>query len=42
MTESVSPATRGTSAVIEPETVSPYLHDRGRILYNPLTGVSIP
>jgi pyruvate-formate lyase-activating enzyme len=42
MSETASPATRGTSAVIEPETVSPYLHDRGRILYNPLTGVSIP
>jgi hypothetical protein len=25
-------------AVAEPETVSPYLHDRGNALYNPLTG----
>jgi pyruvate-formate lyase-activating enzyme len=42
MSETASPAARGTSAVIEPETVSPYLHNRGRVLYNPLTGVSIP
>ncbi|HKD17388.1 MAG TPA: radical SAM protein [Thermoanaerobaculia bacterium] len=26
------------SAVAEPETVSPYLHDRGHLMYNPLTG----
>ena len=24
--------------VAEPETVSPYLHDRGQVMYNPLTG----
>ena len=42
MSETASPAPRGASAVIEPETVSPYLHNRGRVLYNPLTGVSIP
>lgn len=28
--------------VLEPETVSPYLHDRGTVLYNPLTGESLP
>jgi wyosine [tRNA(Phe)-imidazoG37] synthetase (radical SAM superfamily) len=27
--------------VIEQETVSPYLHNRGRVLYNPVTGASI-
>src|SRR4051794_10562459 len=30
------------SAVMDPETVSPFLHDRGSVLYNPLTGASIP
>jgi pyruvate-formate lyase-activating enzyme len=30
----------GASAVAE-EVVSPYLHNRGRVLYNPLTGASI-
>ncbi len=38
-------ASRGASAasaVVEAETVvSPYLHNRGRVLYNPATGVSI-
>lgn len=29
------------SAVLDPETVSPFLHDRGTVLYNPLTGASI-
>jgi MoaA/NifB/PqqE/SkfB family radical SAM enzyme len=42
MSESASPVPGSASAVLEPETVSPYLHDRGRVLYNPLTGVSIP
>ena len=27
--------------MVEAEAVSPYLHNRGRVLYNPLTGVSI-
>ena len=33
-------ASRSTAGVeeVEPETVSPYLHDRGESLYNPLTG----
>jgi hypothetical protein len=30
------------SALVEPETVSPYLHDRGASLYNPLTGSELP
>lgn len=29
-------------ALLEPETVSPFLHDRGTVLYNPLTGESLP
>jgi pyruvate-formate lyase-activating enzyme len=37
-----SSASRGASAVVEAEMVSPYLHNRGRVLYNPATGVSIP
>jgi MoaA/NifB/PqqE/SkfB family radical SAM enzyme len=31
-----------SSALAEPETVSPYLHDRGTSLYNPLTGRELP
>jgi pyruvate-formate lyase-activating enzyme len=42
MSESPSPASRGASAVVEAEMVSPYLHNRGKVLYNPATGVSIP
>ena len=30
------------AAVLEPERLSPFLHDRGDVLYNPLTGVSLP
>ena len=37
-----SSASGGASAVVEAEMVSPYLHNRGRVLYNPATGVSIP
>jgi len=32
---------RAGAAVLEPETVSPFLHDRGDVLYNPLTGASL-
>src|SRR6266542_247181 len=42
MSESPSPASRGASAVVEAEMVSPYLHNRGKVLYNPATGISIP
>ena len=41
MSDSPFPASRSTSALVEAETVSPYLHNRGRVLYNPITGVSI-
>ncbi len=30
------------SAVMEAETVSPYLHERGSVLYNPISGESLP
>ncbi|MEP6471064.1 MAG: radical SAM/SPASM domain-containing protein [Acidobacteriota bacterium] len=32
----------GQSAVLEADAVSPYLHDRGTLLYNPTTGQSLP
>jgi len=41
MSDSPFPSSRSTSALAEAETVSPYLHNRGRVLYNPITGVSI-
>ena len=28
--------------LLDPETVSPFLHDRGDCLYNPLSGESLP
>lgn len=40
MSETAPFAFPAASAVAE-ETVSPYLHNRGRVLYNPVTGVSI-
>jgi len=41
---SESPSLKGPalSSLLEPETVSPFLHDRGTALYNPLTGVELP
>jgi wyosine [tRNA(Phe)-imidazoG37] synthetase (radical SAM superfamily) len=30
------------TALLEPEAVSPFLHDRGTVVYNPLTGASLP
>jgi MoaA/NifB/PqqE/SkfB family radical SAM enzyme len=40
---SIGPAPAGSlSAVLEAEGVSPYLHDRGSVLYNPTTGESLP
>ena len=41
---SESSASRGpaVSTLLEPEMVSPFLHDRGTVLYNPLTGASLP
>ncbi len=35
-------ATPRPPALLEPEVVSPFLHDRGTVLYNPLTGESLP
>jgi MoaA/NifB/PqqE/SkfB family radical SAM enzyme len=35
-------ASRGLPALLEPERVSPFLHDRDTQLYNPLTGESVP
>jgi pyruvate-formate lyase-activating enzyme len=34
-------ASRGT-ALLEPDTPSPFLHDRGAVLYNPVSGASLP
>lgn len=41
MSELSSSASGSASAVVEAETASPYLHHRGRVLYNPVTGASI-
>jgi MoaA/NifB/PqqE/SkfB family radical SAM enzyme len=41
MSESPFVASKGASAVVEAEAVSPYLHDRGKVVYNPTTGASI-
>jgi pyruvate-formate lyase-activating enzyme len=35
-------ASGAAPAVAEPETVSPFLHDRGHAFYNPLTGKDLP
>jgi MoaA/NifB/PqqE/SkfB family radical SAM enzyme len=37
-----APATSRRTALLEPEAVSPFLHDQGPALYNPLTGESLP
>src|SRR5512134_2990747 len=44
MSESENPSSRPalSAATLEPETVSPYLHDRGSVLYNPVSGESLP
>jgi pyruvate-formate lyase-activating enzyme len=42
MSERPFTASPAASAVVEAETVSPYLHDRGSALYNPVTGATIP
>src|SRR5450432_1219180 len=41
MSEHGSPRIPG-GAVLAPETTSPYLHDRGTHVYNPLSGVTLP
>jgi len=38
----VASASSRLPALLEPERVSPFLHDRGTVLYNPLTGASLP
>lgn len=44
MNESENPSSRSTttSALLEAETISPYLHERGSVLYNPVSGESLP
>jgi pyruvate-formate lyase-activating enzyme len=44
MSERPETPPRGQSApaVAEPESVSPFLHDRGQSVYNPLTGKELP
>jgi MoaA/NifB/PqqE/SkfB family radical SAM enzyme len=41
MSESLSPRGPAVSSLLEPETVSPFLHDRGTEVYNPLTGATL-
>src|SRR5262245_5202032 len=41
MSDSPFAASKGVSAVVEAESVSPYLHDRGKVVYNPVSGASI-
>jgi pyruvate-formate lyase-activating enzyme len=41
--EPIGPPTSGAaSATLDAEIVSPYLHERGPVLYNPTTGESVP
>lgn len=44
MNESENPSSRpvATTALLEAESISPYLHERGSVLYNPISGVSLP
>ena len=41
MSDSPFAASKGVSVVVEAESVSPYLHDRGKVVYNPVSGASI-
>jgi len=41
-TEPPSSPAAASAALLEVETPSPYLHDRGSVLYNPTTGESLP
>jgi MoaA/NifB/PqqE/SkfB family radical SAM enzyme len=36
-----APSRVGAASLVEAETVSPFLHDRGEVVYNPVSGVSI-
>jgi hypothetical protein len=42
MSESKTSGGPPPAALLEPEAVSPYLHDRGEGVYNPLSGVTLP
>lgn len=42
MSESEPSRAPGGAALLEADTPSPFLHDRGQALYNPLSGVSLP
>jgi hypothetical protein len=42
MSETERPPSSAASAVLEADAISPYLHDRGSLLYNPTTGQSLP
>src|SRR4029077_1535383 len=42
MSESGPSRGPGGAAVLAPEAVSPFLHDRGTEVYNPLSGVALP
>ena len=44
MKESENPSSRpgATTVLLEAETVSPYLHERGSVVYNPISGESLP
>jgi hypothetical protein len=44
MNESENPSSRPvlTTVLLEAETVSPYLHERGPVLYNPISGAALP
>src|SRR5687767_9718529 len=43
MNERETPSSRAVpgTALLEAETVSPYLHERGSVLYNPISGESL-
>jgi wyosine [tRNA(Phe)-imidazoG37] synthetase (radical SAM superfamily) len=42
MSESQREGATRAAALLDPETPSPFLHDRGAVVYNPLSGVSLP
>jgi pyruvate-formate lyase-activating enzyme len=42
MTESLREGAPHGAALLDPETPSPFLHDRGTAVYNPLSGVTLP
>ena len=42
MSESLREGTARGAALLDTATPSPFLHDRGAVVYNPLSGVSVP